>query len=359
MSIDMRTYIIAEAGVNHNGSMEMAKQLINAAAEAGADAVKFQTFKAEKLVARYAPKAEYQIRTTDVEESQFEMIRKLELTDEDHAELIVFAREKGIEFLSTPFDKASLLLLTNRLGLATIKVSSGDITNAPFLLDIARAANRVIISTGMCTLAEVEAALGALAFGFISPSDAKPQCGSFERAFSSEEGLNALRQRVVVLHCTTEYPAPFDEVNLRAMDTIAAAFGLPVGYSDHTPGIFIPIAAVARGATIIEKHFTLDRTLPGPDHKASLEPNELKDMVSAIRDVESSLGDGIKRPTATEWKNRQVARKSLVAAKSLTSGEPMVLACKRPGTGISPFKYWQMEGKLTSREYEADELIDA
>lgn len=353
----MSTFIIAEAGVNHNGSLELAKQLIDAAADAGADAVKFQTFRAEQLVARHAPKAEYQMRTTDAKESQFEMIRKLELTDADHEVLIAHARARRIEFLSTPFDAASLQLLTKRFGLTTIKISSGDITNAPFLLDIARVAQRVILSTGMSTLAEVEAALGVLAFGFIEPN-AIPQRNSFGEAYSSDAGQSALRDRVVLLHCTTEYPAPIFEVNLRAMDTMAAAFGLLIGYSDHTGGIHIPIAAVARGASIIEKHFTLDHNLPGPDHKASLEPVELQSMVVAIRDVEQCIGDGIKRPTASELKNRAIARKSLVAARPLVLGEPLAIVCKRPGYGVSPFEFWSREGRPAGRPYSADEVLD-
>jgi N-acetylneuraminate synthase len=323
--------------------------------------VKFQTFRAEQLVVRHAPKAEYQTRTTDAEESQFEMIRKLELTDADHEVLIAHAKARGIEFLSTPFDTASLHLLTIRFGLTTIKVSSGDITNAPFLLDIARAAQRVILSTGMSTLAEIEAALGVLAFGFIEPN-ATPMRTSFEEAYSSDAGQRALRDRVILLHCTTEYPAPISEVNLRAMDTMSTAFGLPIGYSDHTQGIHVSVAAVARGATLIEKHFTLDRGLPGPDHKASLEPNELHAMVSAIRDVEICLGDAIKRPAESEWKNRSIARKSLVAAKPIAKGEllsSMNISCKRPGTGISPMRYWEYVDADThaGRDYSTDALI--
>lgn len=354
----MSTFIIAEAGVNHNGSIEMAKQLIDVAADVGADAVKFQTFRAELLVARHAPKADYQTHTTDVKESQFEMIKKLELTATDHEMLIAHAKTRRIEFLSTPFDSSSLALLIERFGLTTTKVSSGDITNAPFLLDIARASKRVILSTGMSTLAEVEAALGVLAFGFVE-TGIVPQRNSFEKAFSSDAGQRALRDRVTLLHCTTEYPALFSEVNLRAMDTMAAAFGLPIGYSDHTQGVHISVAAVARGATVIEKHFTLDRSLPGPDHKASLEPSELQAMVSAIRDVEQALGDGVKRPTATEWKNISVARKSLVTERSLVAGEKLVLVCKRPGTGLSPFEYWRMVDRVAMRNYAADEVLDA
>lgn len=361
MHTDMPTFIIAEAGVNHNGDLNLAKQLIDVAADAGADAVKFQTFRAEHLVSRNAPKAEYQTRTTDQAESQFEMIRKLELTEADHEVLIAHTQARGIAFLSTPFDVPSLHLLTKRFGLPTIKIPSGEITNAPFLLAIARCSQKVIISTGMSTLGDVEAALGVLAFGFTAPITTTPKCGDFEQAFASGSGQHALRDRVTLLHCTTEYPAPFDEVNLRAMDTMAAAFGLPVGYSDHTPGIHISLAAVARGAQMIEKHFTLDRNLPGPDHKASLEPDELGQMVTASRDVEQAIGDGIKCPTASEWKNRDVARRSLVAAKAITVGEVFTeenLTCKRPGTGARPFAYWQTLGQTARRSYNADEALD-
>lgn len=356
----MPTYIIAEAGVNHNGDLNLAKQLIDVAAEAGADAVKFQTFRAEQLVSRNAPKAEYQTRTTGKAESQFEMIRKLELTESDHEALIAHARSRGIAFLSTPFDVPSLHLLTKRLGLQTIKIPSGEITNAPFLLAITRAAQRMIISTGMSTLADVEAALGVLAFGFTAPVTATPRRGDFEQAFASEAGQQALRDRVTLLHCTTEYPAPFGEVNLLAMDTMATAFGLPVGYSDHTPGIHVSLAAVARGAQVIEKHFTLDRNLPGPDHKASLEPDELRELVRQIREIEEALGDGIKHPTASEWKNLDVARKSLVAARAIVAGEiftPENLTCKRPGTGRSPFDFWSVCGQSASRDFSADEPV--
>lgn len=358
MATDKTTFIIAEAGVNHNGSLDLALQLIDAAVEAGADAVKFQTFRAERLVAKHAAKAVYQKRATDPDESQFDMIRKLELDEPEHEQLIARCRQRGVTFMSTPFDSNSLQLLTGRFGLDTIKVSSGDITNAPFLLEIARTARQVILSTGMCTLAEVESALGVLAFGFTAAADAVPSPASFEQAYASIEGQSVLQQRASLLHCTTEYPAPVIEVNLRAMDTMAQAFGLRTGYSDHTSGIHIPIAAVARGATIIEKHFTLDRSLPGPDHRASLEPTELHDMVRAIRDVERSLGDGIKRPTASEWKNRPIARKSLVAEQPVSLGEPLKLACKRPGSGISPYRYWELHNTPAKRDYASDEVID-
>ncbi|AUA55817.1 Spore coat polysaccharide biosynthesis protein spsE [Achromobacter spanius] len=355
----MKTFIIAEAGVNHNGSLDMAIQLIDAAASAGADAVKFQTFRAAQLASKVAPKAHYQTRTTSSAESQFDMLKKLELDEAAHLKLIAHAKTRGIEFLSTPFDSTTLDLLTGRLGLTTIKVSSGDITNAPFLLEIARASQRVILSTGMCALSEVEAALGVLAFGFVAAADAPPGPAAFDAAYASDAGQAALKARVAVLHCTTEYPAPIAEVNLRAVETLTAAFGLETGYSDHTVGIHIPIAAVARGSTIIEKHFTLNRELPGPDHKASLEPTELTAMVSAIRDIEVCLGDGIKRPTASESRNKIVARKSLVLARDVAVGEPLALACKRPGNGVSPYLYWQLSGTPANRQYAADEILDA
>lgn len=357
----MAISIIAEAGVNHNGDLNLGKQLIDVAADAGASAVKFQTFCAEQLVSRRAPKAEYQMRTTDRAESQLEMIRKLALTEAAHEMLIAHAGARGLAFLSTPFDLPSLHLLTGRFGLQTIKIPSGEITNAPFLLAIARAAQRVILSTGMSTLAEVEAALGVLAFGFTAPATAMIRRGDFERAFTSEAGQQALQDRVTLLHCTTEYPAPVGEVNLRAMDTLAAAFSLPVGYSDHTSGLHVALAAAARGAKVIEKHFTLDRNLPGPDHKASLEPGELRQLVRQIREIEQALGDGLKRPTASEWKNREITRKSLVAAKAIKAGEIFTeenLACKRPGTGVFPSAYWQTLGRLAQREYAVDDPLD-
>lgn len=354
------TFVIAEAGVNHNGSRDRALQLVEIAAESGADAVKFQTFRAAEVVSAKAPKAEYQLTTTDTGESQLEMIRKLELTEADHEALIARARELDIEFLSTPFDLPSLKLLTGRFRLATIKIPSGEITNAVFLLQIARMGVRVIMSTGMSSLAEIEAALGVIAFGFTAPLEAAPHPDAFTLAYASESGQAALREKVRLLHCTTEYPAPYAEVNLRAIETLAQAFGLPVGLSDHTSGIHIPIAAVALGASIVEKHFTVDRGLPGPDHAASIERDELAAMVRMIRDVEIAMGDGIKRPASSEWKNRPIARKSLVAAQRIGLGEEFTtanLTCKRPGDGRSPFDYWIVLGTLAERAYDQDDTI--
>ena len=355
-----KTFIIAEAGVNHNGSIDKACALIDVAAEAGADAVKFQTFKAKEVISRHAPKADYQMLTTSAGESQLEMVQSLELSEADHRILINHAKTKKIEFLSTPFDLPSLRLLIDRFELSTIKIPSGEITNGPLLIEIARTGRIVILSTGMSTLGEVEAALGVLAFGYTSAIDQDPSSKGFALAFASDCGQKALLDHVSLLHCTTEYPAPYSEVNLKAMDTLAGAFGLPVGLSDHTIGIHVPVAAVARGATIIEKHFTLDKSFPGPDHSASLEPIELKAMIQAIKDIELALGDGIKRPAASELKNSNIARKSLVAAKGIQTGDFLDaenIAIKRPGTGLSPMSYWDHLGSQADRDYTVDELL--
>jgi N-acetylneuraminate synthase len=355
-----KTFIIAEVGVNHNGSLEMARRLVDAAVEAGADAVKFQTFKAERTISRHAAKAEYQMRTTAAAESQLEMVRKLELSDEAHRQILEHCRRKSMRFLSTPFDVVSADFLVNDIGVDTLKIPSGEITNAPFLLHIARFGLPTILSTGMSTLGEVETALGLLAFGYMNVKG-RPSESAFRDAFASEEGQTALRPRVSLLHCTTEYPAPFDQVNLRAMDTLAVAFGLPVGLSDHTPGIAVAVAAVARGACIVEKHLTLDRGLPGPDHKASLEPDEFASMVSQIKQVEQALGSAVKRPVSTEMGNRAIARRSLVAGCDVAAGTAWTsanLVCKRPGGGVSPMRYWDLLGTIASRDYSADEMID-
>lgn len=345
--------------MNHNGSIKMARQLIDVAAEAGADAVKFQTFKADKVVSKYAPKAAYQKQTTAKNESLLEMVRKLELDESAHRNLLEHCRRRGIEFLSTPFDFESVDLLARKLKLRRLKIPSGEITNGPYLLHVARTGKPVILSTGMSTLGEIEKALGVLAFGYLSKTN-KPSLEKFQKAYASAKGRKVLREKVSLLHCTTEYPAPFDEVNLRAMETMHNAFGLPVGLSDHTTGIAVPIAAVAMGAAIIEKHFTLDRNLPGPDHKASLEPDELEAMITAIRNVELAFGQDQKRPTVSEMKNKDVARKSLVAATVIRRGEifsPSNLTMKRPGKGISPMLYWTLIGKAAKKDYDTDETI--
>lgn len=359
MNQTAKTYIIAEAGVNHNGSLEMAKRLIDIAAECGADAIKFQSFRTEALVSKEAKKAEYQKRTTEVDESQFDMIKKLELDEKAHYELIRHCSERGIQFLSTPFDSESLRFLARECELPYIKIASGEITNAPFILEIARMGKAVILSTGMSTLGEIEMALGVLAFGYIGKGK-EPAVEAFQEAYFSTEGRQLLQQKVSLLHCTTEYPAPFTEVNLKAMDTLRSAFGLPVGFSDHTQGIAVPIGAVARGAMMIEKHFTLDRTLSGPDHEASLEPQELKTMIEAIRQIEMALGCSYKIPVPSEIKNKIVARKSLVASQVIKKGEKFTeqnLTTKRPGMGLTPLYYWEWLGKIAERDYEQDERI--
>lgn len=310
-----RTLIIAEAGVNHNGSIELAKQLIDVAAAAGVDFVKFQTFKTEQLVSQKATKATYQVENTgDAVETQFEMIKKLELDRATHEELLDYCNKKGVRFFSTAFDLDSIDLL-EELGLPLFKVPSGEITNLPYLRKIATKGKPVILSTGMCNLSDIEGAIKVMLAGGVQQDE------------------------LTVLHCNTEYPTPMADVNLRAMNTIGHAFGVKVGYSDHTLGIEVPIAAVARGAVCIEKHFTLDRNMEGPDHRASLEPEELKAMVSAIRNIEQALGDGIKQPSASEAKNIPIARKSIHLVKGLAAGHLLTaddLIMKRPGDGISP-----------------------
>ncbi|MGE4556719.1 MAG: N-acetylneuraminate synthase [Desulfovibrionaceae bacterium] len=353
-------FIIAEAGVNHNGSLDMAMDLVEAAHEACADAVKFQTFSAASIASANAAKAGYQLQTTDAGESQLDMLRRLELSPTEHKALYERCRKLGLEFMSTPFDLDSVDVLTG-LGVSRLKVPSGEITNGPLLLKVARTGLPLIVSTGMATLGEVEACLGALAYGMLDAADA-PGVEAFARVFASEEGGRLLRERVTLLHCTTEYPAPLDEVNLRAMGTLSSAFGLPVGYSDHTEGISVAVAAAARGARIIEKHFTLDKTLPGPDHKASLEPRELATMVRSVRAVESALGHGRKVPGPAEVGNRAVARKSLVAARPIAKGEIFSkenMTVKRPGTGVSPMLLWDWLGRPADRNYETDEVIES
>jgi N-acetylneuraminate synthase len=354
-----RTFVIAEAGVNHNGSLERALRLVDIAADAGADAVKFQTFKAERMATANAAKAEYQVANTGEAGSQLAMLRSLELSAEDHYDLLARCRERTIGFMSTAFDPQSLAFVGS-LEPPAIKIPSGDVTSGPLLLQAARLRRPLIVSTGMSNLAEVEQALAVLAFGLTETRDPTGRV-DFEAAYDSEAGRQALQRFVTLLHCVTQYPAPATAVNLRAMDTLGAAFGLRVGYSDHTLGIEVAIAAVARGATIIEKHFTLDRGLPGPDHAASLEPAELAQLIVAIRNVERALGSPIKCVTAQEVGNRVVARRSIVAARRIRRGEAIVadmLAAKRPGTGLSPMQTWDLIGRPADRDYEIDDLIE-
>ncbi|OQX78357.1 MAG: N-acetylneuraminate synthase [Bacteroidetes bacterium 4484_276] len=331
-----KTIIIAEAGVNHNGSIELAKTMIDQAKNAGVDYIKFQTFKAEKLVSVHAAKADYQKTNTNSDETQFEMIKKLELDIDAHKGLIQYCNAKGIKFISTPFDLDSIDLLFD-LGVELFKIGSGEITNYPYLKKIAQKGLPVILSTGMSNLSETEGALDTLL----------------------TNGLN--RDQVTLLHANTEYPTPFDDVNLNAMLTLKEAFKVNVGYSDHTPGIEVPVAAVAMGATIIEKHFTLDKTMEGPDHKASLEPLELKDMVKSIRNIEKVMGDGLKLPSISEKKNIPIARKSIVASCKILTGEVFSeenITTKRPGTGISPMRWNEVLGRVAQREFKPDDLIE-
>jgi N-acetylneuraminate synthase len=356
----MSTLIIAEAGVNHNGSIDMALQLIDAARAAGADAVKFQTFKSESVVSRHAAKADYQVATTGDRESQLEMVKKLEFDLATHRRLVAHCTKIGIRFLSTPFDELSVDMLVDQLGVPLLKIPSGEITNALLLMKIARTGKPAILSTGMSNLGDIESALGVLALGYLGDGRS-PGIAAFSDAYRSPAGQAILRQKVTLLHCTTEYPAPFEEVNLKVMGTLRTAFELPVGYSDHTPGITVPVAAVALGAVVIEKHFTLDRNLPGPDHLASLEPAALTEMVQGVREVELALGSGIKHATLSEAKNQPIARKSLVAARSIARGEAYTvenLSAKRPGSGVSPMHFWSYVGRRATRDYAPDDLID-
>lgn len=360
-SIQRKTIIIAEAGINHNGSLQRALDMVDVAAEAGADIIKFQTFKAEEVVSRHAPKADYQTRATGNTESQLEMAIKLELDNVAHLSLMQRCEEHGIEFLSSPFDMRSLEFLAHNLQLQCIKIGSGEITNFPFLLAVARTGKDIILSSGMSTLGEIEAALGVIAYGYTCTDTPAGNLDIFRDAFSSIAGQSALRKHVSLLHCTTEYPADVADVNLKVMDAMREAFGLPVGLSDHTLGIAVPIAAVARGAQIIEKHFTLDKNLEGPDHSASLDPEQLAAMVSSIRAVELALGSGIKYPTRAEKKNLPIVRRSLTAARTITKGErftPENMTTKRPGTGVSAMHYWSYLGTIANRDYQEDELID-
>jgi N-acetylneuraminate synthase len=356
-----RVLIIAEAGVNHDGSLARARALVDAAADAGADIVKFQTFRADRIATRKVAKATYQERTTNSAESQHAMLRRLELDEDAHHDLLEHCRRRGIEFLSTPFDLASVDLLTEQLGLRRLKISSGDLTNGPLLLHAARRAEALILSTGMSTLGEIEAALAVLAFAKTASATALPDAAALAMAYAGAAGRAALRERVMLLHCTSQYPTPPEAVNLRAMDTLAAAFGLSVGYSDHTVGLAVPVAAVARGAVAIEKHFTLDRTLPGPDHAASLEPGELAQMVREIRAVEAALGSALKAPAACELSTRGVARKCLVAARAIRRGErfsPDNVDTKRAEGGVSAMRYWEALERTADRDYVADEPIE-
>jgi len=332
----IKTIIIAEAGVNHNGNMDLAIQLIDAAVLAGVDFVKFQTFKADRLTSKHAEKAQYQKDSSGYVESQYDMLRKLELSYNDHVFLIEYCNKKGIAFLSTPFDLESIDLLAE-LGISIGKIPSGEITNLPYLRKMAKTFRKIILSTGMSNLVEVKDALKVL----------------------YDNGTQ--KEHITVLHCNTEYPTPFSDVNLRVIPSLSEDLGVSIGYSDHTMGIEVPIAAVALGATIIEKHFTLDRTLEGPDHKASLEPSELYAMTKAIRNIEMAMGEKVKEPTQSELKNINVARKSIVAACDIFAGETFSetnISIKRPGNGLSPMKWDEVIGAISGRNYKKDDLIE-
>lgn len=331
------TLIIAEAGVNHNGSLDLAKKLVDKAVDAGVDYIKFQTFKAEKLVTKAAKQAEYQQKNIGKEgDSQYQMLKKLELSTEERQILIDYCNKLGIKFFSTAFDFDSIDYL-HSLNLGLWKIPSGEVTNYPFLKHVAKYNEKTILSTGMCDMKDVHAAVNAL----------------------YKNGLS--KENLIMLHCNTEYPTPFEDVNLKAMDALRNEFGVAVGYSDHTRGIEVPIAAVALGATVIEKHFTLDRNMPGPDHKASLEPDELKAMVSAIRNIEKALGSSEKKVSDSERKNIAIARKSIVAATNIKKGEIFTeenITVKRPGTGISPMRWEEILGTMAARDFQEDELIE-
>ena len=353
-----KTFVIAEAGVNHNGELSKALELINIAAEAGADAVKFQTFHAENLVTLKAPKAKYQKRLTAESEGQLEMLKKLELSHENHYKLLDFSKTKNIKFLSTAFDSDSLKFIVNDLHLDLLKIPSGEITNGPFLLEHARTGHNIILSTGMSNIQEIEDALSVLAFGYLSAE--KPTRELMEQLYDSIEGQKVLKAKVALLHCTSQYPAVTSDINLSAIKTLKRYFNLRVGYSDHSQGIQVSSNAVALGAEIIEKHFTIDKKLPGPDHQASLEPDELSNMIKSIRATEESLGDGIKEIRDSEYENLIVSRKSIVAKEKIKKGElfnSKNITVKRPGSGKSPMEYWDILHQPSDRDYYPDEII--
>ena len=359
----IKTYVIAEAGVNHNGDLDMAFKLVEKAAEVGADAIKFQTYKAEKLVTKEATKAEYQSKATGSDDTQLQMLKDLELKYEDHFKLIDHCRQRNIDFLSTAFDIDSLKFLSNDLGLGTLKIPSGELTNIPILIEFAKTGCEIIISSGMSDTDEIRDALGALSFGFLQRNEEKlqPSRNIFTEILRKNESQQYLSQKVTLLHCLTEYPAPIDEINLNAIQKLRDIFNIRVGYSDHTEGILASLIAVSHGATIIEKHLTLDKNLPGPDHKASLEPEEFKLLINQIRLTEKMMGDGKKRLMPSEVKNVENARKSIIASSKINKGETFThenLSVKRPGSGISPIYYWDLLGMKAERDYETDDLIE-
>ncbi len=355
-----RVLIIAEAGVNHNGDLSIAKDLVYAAAEAGADIVKFQSFKAEKLVTKTAEKALYQKENSGADESQYQMLKKLELSEEMHFELVRCCEKAGIQFLSTAFESESLDFLSKNLKLSLYKIPSGEITNGPLIHQHAQTGSKIIMSTGMSNLVEIEDALAVIAHGYCAPDQTITSLNDCYDIYRTEEAKKLLMEKVILLHCTSNYPASDDSVNLRAMDRLHETFGLPVGYSDHTEGIVASIAAVARGARVIEKHFTLDKSLPGPDHLASIEPGELSELVTLCRRTSKMLGTDEKQATESEISTREVARKSLHAVAQISKGDVFSsrnIDALRPGTGISPMKYWEYLQNESDKEYQIGEMI--
>lgn len=357
----MTIFIIAEAGVNHNGQADLARKLVQTAHDSGADAIKFQSFDADSLATANAAKADYQSGGSNDTVTQREMLRQLQLDDSTFRDLKRMCDDLGLTFLSTPFDEGSLAFLVNELGVSRLKISSGDLTNGPLLFKAARTGLPIILSTGMGDLDAILDALGVLAHGYLSdsPPTSFDACG---QSFQSEAGQRILVEKVTLLQCTTAYPTPAADINLRAIATLRERFGLVTGFSDHSTGITVPIGAAALGAAVIEKHFTLDRSLPGPDHGASLEPNELTEMVAAIRKIESALGDGVKQPAPSELGNRKVARRGIVARCPIRAGEQFTeanLTVKRPETGLSPMSYWDVLNQKAARDYVADEPIEA
>jgi len=355
-----QTFIIAEAGVNHNGDLDRAVEMVEVASRSGADAIKFQTFKTEKIVSALAPKASYQKRNTGDSGSQFDMLKRLELSYEDHSVIAEVSKKNGIEFMSTPFDIDSAAFLVQTIGVERVKVGSGELTNAPLLLELAKSKKPLILSTGMANIYEIENALGVIAYGYTNTfKDPSPNI-NFKSYLDDKKLKMNLKRNVTLLHCTSDYPALPETINLSAIRTLREGFGLSVGFSDHSEGISIAVAAVALGASVVEKHFTLDRSLPGPDHGASLEPKELDAMVLEIRKVEKAIGSGEKVPVEEEKKTAEVARKSLVAIEKIKTGEIFSknnLGVKRPGNGVSPFRFWEYLGKKAQRQYEKDEMI--
>lgn len=354
------TYIIAEAGVNHNGSHEMACQLVDIAKEAGADAVKFQTYNTDLLVTKEAKQAEYQTHNLGVTTSQYEMLKKLELSYEEFQKLSTYCDVQNIEFLSTPFDSGSVDFLVDNIHIKTIKIPSGELTNSPFIHYIATKRLPIILSTGMATMEEIHDALSFIAFGLAFPKKSI-EIKQVQTFYRTKEAKQLLNEFVTVLHCTTSYPTKPVDVNLLSMDYLLDELHTKIGFSDHSEGILIPIAAVAKGASLIEKHFTIDKTLPGPDHKASLNPTELKEMITGIRLIEEALGSYKKEPTNEEFKNRIPARKSIVANKAIKSGEVYTtgnIITKRPGTGMAPILYWSILGEKALKDYKEGDMIE-